>query len=296
MCGDWLRPRPPICRGPTTRTSPFFSPDGRWIGFFAGGKLKKIAVTGGATVTLCDAPNGRGGAWAEDGTIVFLPNAAGKLDAGVLGRGDARTADVPRRERNDPAVAPGAAGRKGRALYEPAATVGVFDDANLVVQALPAGARKVVQRGGYHGRYLPSGDSPTRAAADRPSGLHPRWDAVCGALRSRIGSAVTGPADARGRRRLVERRHGRGAVRRVGQRHAGVSARAEPRSRVADSLDGTAREDDAAAADAPQPGPISGSRPMAGGSPCRSLRDPRDIWVYEWARDTLTRLTIRPRT
>ena len=42
--------------------SPFFSPDGQWIAFFAGGKLKKIAVTGGAAVTLCDAPNGRGGA------------------------------------------------------------------------------------------------------------------------------------------------------------------------------------------------------------------------------------------
>src|SRR5262249_8852208 len=33
---------------------PFFSPDGRWIGFFAGSKLKKISVEGGAAVTLCD--------------------------------------------------------------------------------------------------------------------------------------------------------------------------------------------------------------------------------------------------
>ena len=55
--------------------SPFFSPDGQWIGFFAAGKLKKIAVTGGAVVTLCEAPNGRGGSWGEDGTIVFAPDA-----------------------------------------------------------------------------------------------------------------------------------------------------------------------------------------------------------------------------
>jgi serine/threonine-protein kinase len=38
-------------------TMPFFSPDGRWIGFFADGKLKRVAVQGGSPVTLCDAPN-----------------------------------------------------------------------------------------------------------------------------------------------------------------------------------------------------------------------------------------------
>ena len=51
--------------------SPFFSPDGQWIAFFAGGALKKISTAGGAAVTLCDAPNPRGGVWAADGTIVF---------------------------------------------------------------------------------------------------------------------------------------------------------------------------------------------------------------------------------
>src|SRR4026208_888513 len=43
---------------------PFFSPDGRWIGFFADGKLKKIAAQGGAPVTLCDVPSRiRGASW-----------------------------------------------------------------------------------------------------------------------------------------------------------------------------------------------------------------------------------------
>ena len=54
--------------------SPFFSPDGQSIAFFAEGKLKKVAVVGGAVVTLSDAPSGRGGSWAEDGTITFQPN------------------------------------------------------------------------------------------------------------------------------------------------------------------------------------------------------------------------------
>ena len=56
--------------------SPFFSPDGQWIAFFAGGKLKKVSVTGGAAVTLCDAPQGRGGTWADDDTILFTPTSA----------------------------------------------------------------------------------------------------------------------------------------------------------------------------------------------------------------------------
>ena len=50
---------------------PFFSPDGQSIGFFAEGKLKTVAVTGGAAVPICDAPDPRGGAWGEDGNIVF---------------------------------------------------------------------------------------------------------------------------------------------------------------------------------------------------------------------------------
>ena len=54
---------------------PFFSPDGQWIAFFAGGRLKKVSVTGGAAVTLCDAPPGRGGTWTDDDTILFTPRA-----------------------------------------------------------------------------------------------------------------------------------------------------------------------------------------------------------------------------
>lgn len=67
--------------GTDEASSPFFSPDGQWIAFFAGGKLKKISVSGGAAVTLCDASNPRGGIWAEDGTIVFQPigTAGGNL-------------------------------------------------------------------------------------------------------------------------------------------------------------------------------------------------------------------------
>ena len=59
--------------------NPFFYPDGQWIAFSGGGKLKKTAVAGGASVTLCDTSIFMGGSWGEDGTIVVAPSATGGL-------------------------------------------------------------------------------------------------------------------------------------------------------------------------------------------------------------------------
>ena len=53
---------------------PFWSPDGQAIGFFAKGKLQRVAVDGGPPVVLADAPDPRGGAWSQNGVIVFAPN------------------------------------------------------------------------------------------------------------------------------------------------------------------------------------------------------------------------------
>src|SRR5262249_50705519 len=52
-----------------------FSPDGRWLAFFAGRALKKVAAEGGASVILCDHVLVRGASWGEDGTIVFTPGS-----------------------------------------------------------------------------------------------------------------------------------------------------------------------------------------------------------------------------
>ena len=51
--------------------SPFWSPDSRSVGFFANGKLKRLDIAGGSPKVLADAPQGFGGAWSKDGTILF---------------------------------------------------------------------------------------------------------------------------------------------------------------------------------------------------------------------------------
>ena len=71
----WLRPMDGLQARPMASTEeamyPFWSPDSRYIGFFADGKLKKIAAAGGPPQTLCDAPEGRGGTWGRDDVILF---------------------------------------------------------------------------------------------------------------------------------------------------------------------------------------------------------------------------------
>jgi len=58
-------------------SSPFFSPDGQWLGFYAGGQLKKISVNGGAAISLCKTPAGYGATWGSQDTIVFSVPGSG---------------------------------------------------------------------------------------------------------------------------------------------------------------------------------------------------------------------------
>ena len=52
---------------------PFFSPDGRWIGFYSGGAIKKVSSDGGPPLIVCKVPNILGASWGEDGFIYFAP-------------------------------------------------------------------------------------------------------------------------------------------------------------------------------------------------------------------------------
>ena len=74
----WVRPLDSLETRPLPETDgarlPFWSPDSASIGFFAQGKLKRIALAGGPPQTICDAPRGVGGTWNRDGVIVFMPD------------------------------------------------------------------------------------------------------------------------------------------------------------------------------------------------------------------------------
>jgi Tol biopolymer transport system component len=136
----------------------FFSADGQWLGFFADGKLKKILVRGGAAVTLCDAHDDRGGSWGEDGTIVFTPYVGAPLtkisSAGGTPQSltslDAQAGELTHRW---PQVLPGGSA----VLFTSSTSVGYYEDADIVVYSMSSGQRKTVQRGGFHARYVSSG-------------------------------------------------------------------------------------------------------------------------------------------
>ncbi|MBL8290636.1 MAG: serine/threonine-protein kinase, partial [Bryobacterales bacterium] len=78
----WLRPLDALTaralEGTDRAEAPFWSPDSRWIGFFAQEKLKKIEAGGGPVQTLCDVATPRGGAWNAEG-VILVGSAPGPL-------------------------------------------------------------------------------------------------------------------------------------------------------------------------------------------------------------------------
>jgi serine/threonine-protein kinase len=135
-------------------TSPFFSPDGQWIGFAASGKLRKISVDGGAEVVLCDASSSYTGAdWGEDGNIIASLRISGGLSrVPSVGGTPTPVTELVGEERTHrwPQILPG-----GKAILFTVenSTVG-FDDARIEVVTLTDHRRKTLQRGGTYGRYL----------------------------------------------------------------------------------------------------------------------------------------------
>ena len=81
--GIWVRPldggTARLLSGTANGGSPFWSPDGKSIGFFTNSRLHRIDIAGGSPVTVCPASVGRGGTWSEDGSIIF-----GTLGSGIF--------------------------------------------------------------------------------------------------------------------------------------------------------------------------------------------------------------------
>jgi serine/threonine-protein kinase len=140
-------------------TSPFFSPDGKWIGFWANGAIRKVAVAGGPATVVCQTGTGPifGASWGDDDAIVFAPPATGLLRVSASG-GTANPLTMLDRQKGEtshrlPFVLPGA-----KAVLFTAVThfLPDWDGAEIVAQPLPAGDRKTIARGA-DARYAPTG-------------------------------------------------------------------------------------------------------------------------------------------
>ena len=134
---------------------PFFSPDGQWVGFFAGGKLKKAPIAGGTPAILADAPSGCGASWSSSGEIVFAPSDASGVFLVSDGGGTPRaltTLDFAAGDNSHrwPQWLPG-----GRAVL---ITVVAWsrETSDIVMVDAASGSRRTVQEGADFARYVPA--------------------------------------------------------------------------------------------------------------------------------------------
>ena len=151
------RLEPVAIEGTEGGLQPFFSPDGKWVGFFAHHKLMKVALSGGQPIAICTATEPRGAVWADDGTILFCPFFYGGIERVPASGGTPRgvsTVDRAHGERSHrwPQLLPG-----GKAFLYSIGYGGTWDEAKIVAQRLDTGERKVLVTGGCDGRYVPTG-------------------------------------------------------------------------------------------------------------------------------------------
>jgi Tol biopolymer transport system component len=259
--------------------APFFSPDGQWVAFFAQGKLKKISVEGGAPIALCSTANARGGSWGEDGTIMFASDSRAALSkiSSAGGRPEPLTTlddhagEVTQRW---PQVLPGA-----KAVLFTSSTHGYnYDDASIIVYSMASGQRKTVQLGGSYARYLPNGhivyihEGTLFAVPFDLQKLEVRGTPT--PVLSQVGySAAYGSAqfDFSQNGTLIYRGGG-GERGLLTVQWLDATGKTQPLLAKADTY----------------------QRPTLSPDGTKVAIVTTDIWVYEWQRDTMTRLTFGP--
>ena len=133
---------------------PFFSPDGRWIGFWGDGKLKKVPADGGTAVDLCEAQPPFGASWSDDGLVVF-GGREGLWQVSADGGKPALLTSVGAEEfaHRQPHVLPGG----NAVLFTVQTRAFRWDDARVELLRRDTGERVKVLDGGTDARYLRSG-------------------------------------------------------------------------------------------------------------------------------------------
>jgi serine/threonine-protein kinase len=133
--------------------APFFSPDSLWVGFFAEQKLKKVALAGGSPITLCDAPNRRGGSWGADGTIIFVPSPSGGLQRIPASGGEPKAVLAADPATGQRPVYPQSLPDGENVLF----TTVKGDKARVDVVSLRTGQQRTILEDADDPRYLPTG-------------------------------------------------------------------------------------------------------------------------------------------
>ena len=261
-------------------SSPFFSPDGHWVGFEAGRRLHKISVDGGPPLALCDVADLRGATWTPGGEIVYAPGpTTGLWRIPVEGgaaialttlnfEGGERTHRWPHAVRDGSGVI--------FTIGSAAATS--FDEAAIAMVSMAGGSHRLVLHHGTDGRSVGAG----RLVWSRGAAL---FEAAFDAATARTGaprvvqrevwSSATGVAhfDCSGNGTLIHVRGGAETLRRellTVNRHGDVVGR---------HISGESLEE-------PRWSP-DGAAAMV------SLRNrSSDLWLYDFARATLGRLTF----
>jgi serine/threonine-protein kinase len=135
--------------------NPFFSPDGEWLGFWAAGELKKVALSGGAPVKLTSAENPWGVWWDADGTILYGQGPDGIYRVSEEGgTGEQIVKVTPPESAHGPQLLP-----DGRTVLFTLASqpVGAWNKARIVAHSLETGTRTEILAGGTDARYIPTG-------------------------------------------------------------------------------------------------------------------------------------------
>jgi serine/threonine-protein kinase len=147
-------------RGTDNAANPFFSPDGEWVGFFTGGSpdaflLRKVSLRGGPPLTLAETSLPMGGTWSADNAIIFTRTVGfgWGLFKTPAGGGTPTTLLAPDMSKQEfrygfPEMLPG-----GKALLFSVAVRNGFDTAHIAVMSLETGAYHTVVEQGYHARY-----------------------------------------------------------------------------------------------------------------------------------------------
>jgi eukaryotic-like serine/threonine-protein kinase len=273
-----------VLPGISNARDPFISPDGNWIGFWDGSNLKKVAINGGPAVSICKLEgNSRGAAWGSDGRILLATDSA---ESGLLrvsaagGTPEIVTKPDPKKEEVDhlfPEILPG-----GRAVLFTIVTKGPIETAQIAVLDLETNQYKVLIQGGSNAHYAASGHivygagGTLRAVAFDLRRLELRGDPV--PVVERVIMKTSGAADFA-----------------IAQDGALVYVAGDSAGAAANTLVWVDRQGHEEPLGVP---PRAYNYPRISPSGTQVALDIRDqendIWIWDFLRRTLTRLTFDP--